>query len=729
MAQFGANVTETNPIGVASTVKEGVREAPSTALQVASNVFEVAGGVLENRQQSRQEAYISEFTSMQLGIIQATDQGTYKPQYARTLLRKNLIEALNNYPALREQLIQANSGILGTAGMGQIVNEQDRDELERERARNTLIDNGLLAPGASDEQFVGAYNNWTRAQEAARIYEAESKAITLERAKIGLSSDQITLLNNREERAAQTYLVDSAPAELQSFQGFTRDLIGRTDLTQAEKLTALENQWIQMQAQSAQWEAKVGDTFATAMRKTFEQHKLLTERLIKGELSQEEVLRQNAAIEATIQNKMLQDPRIASFIVLSKAAPNMAAPLSLDVQTAVAEMFILNNDPSTGQVANPLAATPTERQGLTGYFKHLFGFDTQEPEQAEQLHNQLESLMLGIEDYQSLLARDPKSGIALMDQMADPAFLELIKANPDIAAGSDRAREVIAQNYSNEVWGMVQREFTNSNVITLGMEAFAGPLPEGTEGAETTFTPTPDAVTFRSTTMGVEFLPIDPTNADAASKARRLNRELAPVINRTVKATAHLEGRSDYGKVFEEAAQLIFGSKSPDTDIGDELSIEDWRAQQEPQLLLSMMDRKESGGKYDTLLGFSNRNEFSDVDVTTMTLEELFDFSSANGAYGRWTRQKLGYLATPMGRYQIVGQTLRAVANEMGLPLQTVFTPAVQDSMFNHLMEKALSGKSSMADKRQGLRSTWAGFRNVTNAQLDAAIMEYENAS
>ena len=142
--------------------------------------------------------------------------------------------------------------------------------------------------------------------------------------------------------------------------------------------------------------------------------------------------------------------------------------------------------------------------------------------------------------------------------------------------------------------------------------------------------------------------------------------------------------------------------------------------------LANLVDRTEGGGDYSTLFGFSNRpgGAFEGVDISTMSLDELRAFSS--GEYADWTKGQLGYVATPMGRYQFVGTTMDQVAKEMGLAGNTVFTPEVQDAMFHHLAKKVLSGATSPEAKRAAMRGTWEGFKSVSDSELDAAIAKFE---
>jgi hypothetical protein len=91
----------------------------------------------------------------------------------------------------------------------------------------------------------------------------------------------------------------------------------------------------------------------------------------------------------------------------------------------------------------------------------------------------------------------------------------------------------------------------------------------------------------------------------------------------------------------------------------------------------------ESGGDYNALFGFSNRDggPFANVKLTDMTVDQALAFSSPNGKYGQWVKGKIGRVATPMGAYQIVGKTLRAAKKGLGLKGDEVMTPALQERL------------------------------------------------
>jgi hypothetical protein len=144
--------------------------------------------------------------------------------------------------------------------------------------------------------------------------------------------------------------------------------------------------------------------------------------------------------------------------------------------------------------------------------------------------------------------------------------------------------------------------------------------------------------------------------------------------------------------------------------------------------LFGLIDRHEGGGQYDTLFGFSQRGDgrFAGTDVSSMTIGQALEFASPRGEYGQWVRGQVGRVATPMGRHQIVGTTLRNAARDMGLPMDTPFSPQTQDAIANHLARQRLARADSMEGKVAGLRSEWEGFRNVDDATLIAAIRQFE---
>lgn len=140
------------------------------------------------------------------------------------------------------------------------------------------------------------------------------------------------------------------------------------------------------------------------------------------------------------------------------------------------------------------------------------------------------------------------------------------------------------------------------------------------------------------------------------------------------------------------------------------------------------IDLTEGGGGYDTLFGYSNKDGkyFEGFKVSNMTIGEVKAFSDPKGEYGQWVKGQIGRVATPMGRYQFVGTTLKALADEMGLDDSTVFSPEVQDAMFEHYLDKRIRRGKTMEEKVSQVRQAWEGFKNIPDATLKSLITQRE---
>ncbi len=102
----------------------------------------------------------------------------------------------------------------------------------------------------------------------------------------------------------------------------------------------------------------------------------------------------------------------------------------------------------------------------------------------------------------------------------------------------------------------------------------------------------------------------------------------------------------------------------------------------------------ESGGDYNALYGYSNRpgGAFAERPLTGMTIDEALAFAAPSGEYGQWVKGQIGRVATPMGAFQVVGTTLRAAKEGLGLRGDEVMSPALQDKIGRWIYENQGTG-------------------------------------
>jgi len=147
--------------------------------------------------------------------------------------------------------------------------------------------------------------------------------------------------------------------------------------------------------------------------------------------------------------------------------------------------------------------------------------------------------------------------------------------------------------------------------------------------------------------------------------------------------------------------------------------------------LQQLIDQYESGGDYNALLGNSQKGRFSNIKVSNMTIGEIKEFAKEYGAWSKDFKRKnpqfgsSKVMSTPMGRYQFVLTTMLENANKMGLDDSTVFSPEVQDKMFDFEVRKRLGNVSESDMRRKSIRSGWIGLEKSHDRLLDYAIENY----
>ena len=130
----------------------------------------------------------------------------------------------------------------------------------------------------------------------------------------------------------------------------------------------------------------------------------------------------------------------------------------------------------------------------------------------------------------------------------------------------------------------------------------------------------------------------------------------------------------------------------------------------------------ESGGDYNALFGFQNRpgGKFQNVKLTDMTVDDALNFAAPSGEYGQTVKGQIGRVATPMGAYQIVGTTLRAAKDGLGLTGNEVMTPELQDALGGWILANQGTG-------------AWEGYKGprdgYTPASGGAVSMSASNGS
>lgn len=735
MAEFGSQATSAPAVQSFSNPREGVVERPALA-QGLSNVFDMANDLATTAKAKKSATTVSNFTKRQLLVADALDQGRIRSSaHAKTLMRKNLLDAIDANPTLASDLIQAQRDILGIAGGAQLVDEGTRQEQLKHARQDQLIRENIVPYDASEEEFNQLDQEFLTAQEAERRFNTQMQTLDMAMKAENLSKAKREALESQRQVETENYIRNTHVAQFHTLKGRFESVL-QSYASEAEKEQAISEIYTGFLSETS---AVLGDLSShkySAFLKPFEMLQEDYAARARGDMTDAEVKR---SIDRTLnlaQKIALSDPIIANIAVSSKLiSPDILSKVIMDRQSIYDPFtrFIAGNSPNNdGQIEKP-SPYRTDVDGKKAFKEYMNtvakGLDSEETR--EESAFQLRSVFESFEEFEGLVRKNPEGAIGPAEFFASYEFLNARRNHPEVFDGLESSVDVLERYYADEVWGMVQREFKQNEVITLpSVNDFS--VDENDPDSVMNIEPTPEAVGYRSTPSGMEFYPIDPDNNAAFVKARRLNAELKPIINTTIRAFAHLNGDSNYKAAWESVAETMLGGDGQEDvqggagsdflNVEDYYSVDDLPSEFEP--LLELIDQTEAGGNYDTLLGHAQNSVFNGMKASEMTVDQVIAFQQSP-EYRNYSKGVVGRVATPVGRFQIVGTTLRSLKDAMNLTGGEKFDEAMQNRMFLHLVQQRLKAAGGDINKVVSqLRKEWAGLGHVSTKELKKAVKD-----
>lgn len=139
--------------------------------------------------------------------------------------------------------------------------------------------------------------------------------------------------------------------------------------------------------------------------------------------------------------------------------------------------------------------------------------------------------------------------------------------------------------------------------------------------------------------------------------------------------------------------------------------------------------KKVEAKDYNTIFGNAQKTgPFKGTDITSMSMDEIFEFTKLNGAFHKYNLNTLKKNTTAIGKFQMVGSTLRdlrdrGILAKLNIDNNTIFNEDTQNRIAAHLAERRVIGKTD-AEARKGLRNEWQGFNKLNDSILNQIIKE-----
>ncbi|WP_259666207.1 hypothetical protein [Rhizobium lentis] len=149
-----------------------------------------------------------------------------------------------------------------------------------------------------------------------------------------------------------------------------------------------------------------------------------------------------------------------------------------------------------------------------------------------------------------------------------------------------------------------------------------------------------------------------------------------------------------------------------------------------PSSFLAAVDRTEGAGDYDTLFGHAQKDgPFAGTSVSSMPIRDVIAFTDPSGPYAQYVKGKVGHVATPVGKYQTVGTTIRGAVEALGLDPNAPYDRATQDRVASYLARQRIASADTLSGKIQALRAEWQGFKNVPDAEMAQIVADLESGA
>lgn len=466
------SVFDTQDVGATQdtpvTVKAGVEEEQTLLRALSKPVTEIA----EEFATDEGTNVLGKFTAEQIKIADAVSSGAMKPSEAQVRMRANVSKYVSNFSALTEDIVQLQSKIVGTAGLGKVAVEGTEQFREEKRVRQAAMDAGYVYPGSTEEEAKEGVSMYQADQMLAKVMEQESKTLGLASSKVSLESSTMARDEQLNKIRSEKLLDIYAEQNRRRINSQVNNLHKRVNLpsndplhmTREEALNELTVIRASVEEGLATLGAEAGAERIKLTASPTLNYLNKTEEVILGKVSRE--VAENvymADIKYTQIALVTEDPVLKEAVALENLTRNPGVSVTLTKLLAGKTLELVargSNGREEEGIANPdliLNSSEPEKKGYFDLLKHHnsnFASGKASPEEARQLKNNNESIMKSVA---KISYEDPDKYKQIVKYLASPSFGAFVKKNGGLPVGAQEANLVLERQYVDEVLPLVQQ--------------------------------------------------------------------------------------------------------------------------------------------------------------------------------------------------------------------------------------------------------------------------------
>lgn len=598
MFDIGIGGAQPSPIHPQSPVTDNSQlttlQGIQTALQGVGQLFAAGGQTASQKRQERlaQEKanVMSSYGQRVVALDAAVEQGKMTAAESKTRLRALYNQTIANYPSLTEDLTAFHKGITGAEGLGDAAVKGTAVDQQYEQLKKDATANGWVHPGMTPDQIESATDAYQAQQKSIGDMKYYSQQLEIVQKKASIQAQQESIAASRVARAnaqaelqikrnkmgAQAALSNFAVGEQAKMSAQINQLQQDVDsgkLTREAALARLQAMKDNYAAQTMKLRGVAGGDYVDSLSKPLFDQMEAHANFLSGKIGADVMKTQVERAQNTAMLPLMQDPQLANLMAASKL---LGGALPSKLQTQVTDRILQmasNNQNPNNPPANPTPHTKQEGKQVGKYMDSIrSGINSladkdrslKDPKGTwEEIQNHVNQVLAGTGEFSSS-QRSPKQLNQSLDFLASPEFLKYQKMGGRIDDASvSAAAQAVSVNYTDKLIPTIQEEWEKAKTV-VGVTPSAGGFPAfggGMPTASTEQRATSDAVEYVWSGSSITFRPTKAflKNPGAVAKAQELNKSMAPLINRMVRADAHMKGTDNYSASFKQYEKNIFG--------------------------------------------------------------------------------------------------------------------------------------------------------------------------
>lgn len=573
MAEFGIQTTQLSaPTGAGSAMVQPIRPMDSGILDKITTVADILSkNMKDSRDQEakqREKTVVQGYIQKEAQINDAFASGGLSASEASARSRANFNQYAAGYGEYIGEFEKAGKALKGFTEMGEAEDQVKSEKARLESNKTLAINRGFsfypnMSKEAEDAQIESALAGVRAEQQLAAHYKATAE-------QRAASGEMRTVQSIEDKKVAFETINMIAGSNINSFQALAKDLgdQARSGKIAPENAQALLSERFSNIQGAIAAAARTNPELASTFSKVFTDINTLGLKMMDP--ANDVKTLEDQLKKRILQSKLLatEDPVILAGVVTNQLFSNSPAiALSLN-QVSQRTLAQLSSEPLDSQkfiptvVGNP-EVEPDVLKGLKQSLKDISIGNVSDKEVATtQASNTVNHILMQVGDVIDKRGASPKDLKGVADFVSSTEYVTALKAgkiSPQAAGAANKAFQVV---YTPTIIEGVQSRLNKE----LPRPTVVGGVPTALKGAPATLGET---VNIKFTGSGIVFEPkvkagMSRSEIMAAGAGIESLRGSQAAVTQLIHIAAHLEGTTDYNKIWERDKHLWIPSVFPD---------------------------------------------------------------------------------------------------------------------------------------------------------------------